>query len=115
MKKDTKKKEILCNKNMNEFIIKYFYKNDKNNSSLENIKDNFLKLNIKDEKNDNNSIKEELDIITILFSLVNFVEKYKNKKIERDKIEIVDNFIESNKKILEYYNKYFKELIKEKG
>lgn len=99
MKKDTKKKEILCNKNMNEFITKYFYKSDKNNNSLENIKDNFGKLNI----------KEELDIISILFSLVKFVDKYKDKKLEKDKIEIVDNFIESNKNILEYYNKYFKE------
>lgn len=106
------KKETLCNKEMNRFIMDNFYKN---NNEIINLKNDIKKLNInkevKFEGNDN-----QLDIISILFSLVDFVNKYKDENIKREKLKIVDKFIESNEEILEYYNKkYHYNLIDEKG
>jgi hypothetical protein len=107
------KKEILCNKEMNKFIMDYFYKDNKNNNDLKNIKDGIKDLNIKEDKHNDKNMNNQLDIISILFSLIKFVEKYKNKKLEKDKLKTVDDFIESNKDVLDYYNKYYY-LIKDK-
>lgn len=107
---EKKNKKTLCNKEMNEYIKNYFYKNDKDSKIIEK---KIEELSIKKKKQNNNDIIEQLNIVHILFSLIDFVKKFEDNNIEKDKLKIVEDFIESNKNMLEYYNKYFGKSIKE--
>lgn len=107
---EKKNKKTLCNKDMNEFIMNYFYKN---NEIPKKIEKKIEDLSIKEKKQYENDI-DQLNIVHILFSLIDFVKRFKDNNIEKDKISIVEEFIKTNKNMLEYYNKYFDKIIKEK-
>lgn len=66
-----KDKKVLCNKEMNKFIMNNFYKN--NNNKIKTVEEKIDELNIK-ENNKNKSENEKLDIISILLSLINFTD-----------------------------------------
>lgn len=108
---EKKNKKTLCNKVMNEYIKNHFYKNDKDSKIIEK---KIEELSIKEKKQNNNDNIDQLNIEHILFSLIDFVKKFKDNNIEKNKLKIVEDFIESNKNMLEYYNKYFGKPIKEK-
>ena len=58
--------------------------------------------------------ERNLDIIAILLSLVTLTNMYKNAREDKDKIQIMNNFIEEHKYVLDHYSEQFRILFEKK-